>query len=183
MTITLLHLFMEIFKTIEFRSREFTVSNYGTVLNKKGMPRKLHLNSSGYMCYTADKLYLLHRMVASAFCDNSDPINKKWVNHKDGNKLNNNADNLEWVTRSENDLHKVRVLGHKPNINGLRPNWENPIQCKPVCAYDTDMNLVYEFKSGVSAARFFGVVNSAINNCLHGRSKKCKGYIIKFKKS
>lgn len=51
----------------------------------------------------------LHRLVAIAFISN--PNNYKYVNHKDGNKLNNNVKNLEWVTSSENSLHRSRILG------------------------------------------------------------------------
>lgn len=45
----------------------------------------------------------IHKIVAEAFIDN--PNNKKCVNHKDGNKANNNVSNLEWVTHSENTQH------------------------------------------------------------------------------
>lgn len=45
----------------------------------------------------------VHRFVAAAFCEK--PSGKMEVNHRDGNKLNNHAENLEWVTRSQNQIH------------------------------------------------------------------------------
>jgi hypothetical protein len=46
--------------------------------------------------------YSLHRLVAKIFIPNPD---KETVNHKDGNKLNSKASNLEWMTNSENIKH------------------------------------------------------------------------------
>jgi hypothetical protein len=51
----------------------------------------------------------VHRLVCMAFHDR--PSNGLEVNHLDGNRYNNQADNLEWTTRSKNELHAYRALG------------------------------------------------------------------------
>lgn len=65
---------------------------------------------------SVQKLYKVHRLVAEYFIPRDTNINLV-VNHKDGNKLNNNVSNLEWVTISENTKHAYRT--------GLAKNWWN----------------------------------------------------------
>lgn len=60
----------------------------------------------------------IHRLLAEQFIPKREDLNcKTIVNHKDGNKLNNNLDNLEWVTYSENLVHAYRT--------GLNPGYKN----------------------------------------------------------
>jgi hypothetical protein len=47
-------------------------------------------------------LHYVHRLVATAFCENLNPTACRYVNHRDGNPHNNRVENLEWVTASEN---------------------------------------------------------------------------------
>lgn len=62
-----------------------------------------------------NKKVSVHRLVAIAFIDN--PDNLPEVNHKDGDKTNNNVDNLEWVTSSMNDYHAY-LIGIKTAKHG-----------------------------------------------------------------
>lgn len=82
-------------------------SRYGA-RGRKTKERKLvpHENSTGYDRVSMNidgkhKEVFVHRLVAKLFCEN--PNGYKIVDHKDGNKKNNCADNLEWVTSSENN--------------------------------------------------------------------------------
>lgn len=89
----------------------YEVSNLGNIRNKEtGWNLKPQLTNTGYhrVCLTNDDgshhSYQVHRLAAHAFF-NQDDIQGLEVNHKDGNKINNDIDNLEWVTPSENVRH------------------------------------------------------------------------------
>lgn len=62
----------------------------------------------------AGRWYSIHRLVAEAFIENL--LNKPQVNHIDGNPKNNAAENLEWVTQSENQLHAYSTGLQSPPI-------------------------------------------------------------------
>ncbi|MEN9924154.1 MAG: Deep-sea thermophilic phage [Pseudomonadota bacterium] len=64
------------------------------------------------------KQCMVHRLVANAFLDPA-PTEEHQINHRDGNKANNRADNLEWVTRAENMNHAY-ANGLKVPVKGSR---------------------------------------------------------------
>ncbi len=73
-----------------------------------------------YSLYWFGKTYFCHRLLAMAWLPWPDrPFDELQVNHKDGNKLNNNTDNLEWVTPSQNRIHSIEQ-GLSPTVVVLR---------------------------------------------------------------
>ena len=103
-----------------------------------------------------ERLYKnVHRLIATAFVPN--PDNLPEVNHKDGNKLNNHVDNLQWVTSHENNIHARDVLG---------------VGCQKITFADAER--IRELKA-------LGVPNSEITE-LYGIKRTEIGYIVQNKR-
>ena len=112
------------------------------------------------------KNFLVHRLVAEAFIPN--PDNKSDVNHIDGNKSNNNVENLEWCTRSENLAHALKI--------GLIDN-----QCKirrKVTVKQGEHIIL--FNTMKDCAAFFGFKKGWLQNQIrkHGCTFNYKSYEI-----
>lgn len=118
---------MEQWKKIE-GFENYSVSNNGQVRNDKtGRILKTYKKPSGYIQVQMGRKTVpkyIHRLVAQAFIPNAS--NKPQINHKNGNKGDNRADNLEWVTASENAFaygYDIRIEHKKKrviatNVNG-----------------------------------------------------------------
>lgn len=93
---------------------------------------KYIINNRGYMSImTRGKTSMVHRLVAFAFILN--PENKPFINHKDGNKLNNHVDNLEWCTTAENNKH-ARETGLHIQLSGHKLNYKSSTSKKTALA-------------------------------------------------
>jgi len=104
----------------------------------------------------------IHRLVAQAFHPN--PENKPCVNHIDGVKTNNRADNLEWVTYSENENHSYEILGKVSPATKLTKEQVAEIKNRVISTQNG------KSKKGVSnvkeIAREFGVHFGSIYNII-----------------
>lgn len=120
-------------------------------------------------------------MVAKAFISN--PENKPYVNHIDGNKQNNKVDNLEWCTPSENNSHAFRIglkvitekQRKQSSINGK-------VNCsKKVIQYDLNNNFIKEWESLSGASNKLKLNRGNIGTCCRRNKGTVGGYIWKFK--
>jgi len=114
-----------------------------------------------------------HRLIALVYIPN--PENKPCVNHKDGNKLNNHIDNLEWCTISENTQHSFN--------NQLQINKKGKEdECsKWLTQYNKQDDIIAEYGSIREAHRLTNIDRKSISQCCNNKMKTAGGYIWKFK--
>ena len=109
------------------------------------------------------KTFMFHRLIAQAFLDNPNAL--PCVNHIDGNKLNNEISNLEWVTYSENTQHAIKTgLSHPAKGESTkhgRFSEEDIINIR---------NLSKQGKSQYQIASLYNVTRGAIQQILERRA-------------
>lgn len=133
---------------------EPTIHADGTIT---GVNPRVH-KSTGYLRYNYKcKAYYVHREVAKKFYGESD----LHVNHKDGNKLNNHPDNLEYVTRGGNakHAHATGLLNVKLEANGRAK---------------IDRHIAEKIRNDKRIARLiaadYGITTGTVYDVRHGRT-------------
>lgn len=147
----------------------FTLDDYeitadGKIISKKRGEKEVkpQPNGKGYMrVHIAGRMYFVHRLVAEKYVPN--PDNKPQVNHKDGDKTNNKAENLEWVTNGENRRHAVKS---GLQIHGERCSWSK--------LTEKAVQFIREHREYTSdyLAEMFGVSASTIRGIRRGATWK-----------
>lgn len=176
---------MEIWKDVPEFEGCYQVSNEGRIKSleryvnvcgggKRLLPERIikpTVCRNGYLELQASrkgkkKVFLLHRLVAMLFIEN--PDNLPEVNHKDENRINCSAKNLEWCTSKYNANYGTR------NERCAAP------QRRPVKQYTKEGKLIREWKSIKDASRECNFDDSAIIRCCKGKQKTSYGFVWQY---
>lgn len=163
----------EIWKDIKGYDGIYKVSNLGRIKSiRNNKILKLYKNKKNnyisvhFSLKNKQKNIRVHRLVAQAFIPNM--LNKPYINHKDGNKQNNNANNLEWCTQKENVQHAINILGRDYSKGIEKMHLKNYVKVRR-----EDGKIYNSIKE---AKKDIGNMNAHIVEVCQGKLKKTCGY-------
>ncbi|NBM85913.1 hypothetical protein GWI73_06590 [Proteus sp. G2661] len=170
-------------------SQSYEVSNFGRVRSVdrctsgvvkvrkiKGKLLKTRMRKDGYLTVNfhfkgVAKQFAVHRLIALTFIKN--PNEAPYVNHKNGVKTDNNANNLEWVTPLENIQHAI-----KTGLMKVARGADNEQFKGTIIATNKKTLKTLNFKGKKSLIEF-GFDHSAVYGCVTGRMKSHRGYTFR----
>lgn len=169
----------EIWKDIPNYEGLYQISNLGRVKSFRQSSKfhkaseyilKSALANNGYCQVTLynntrKKKFLVHRLVAEAFIPN--PNNYPFINHKDENPSNNEADNLEWCTARYNNAYgtaRVRIIDAKS---------------RPIEQLTLDGKVIAVYRSTRIASELLGINRGTLKSAII-KGSQCNGYLWKY---
>ena len=164
----------EVWKDVPGWEGYYEVSNFGRARNARTKKFKPHdINNYGYarlQCYNGKHRAkpFIHKLVALLFVEGF--VKDFVVNHKDGDKLNNVFTNLEWVSKSDNDIHAYAVLGRD------RKRKDTPVKLV------TSDNTVLFFNTICDCGRAIGIDEKRLHHLMKtqdGKIPEIKAHISK----
>lgn len=155
-------IFIEVYPDEEFREVEWNgvklyAGSMGTIKDKDGIYKLQNKTFKYNRVSVGGKSELVHRIIATAFVPNPDCL--ETVNHINGDKRDNRAENLEWCTREENCR-----------------KYHGEAFVLPVAQFDSDGNLIAVFRSREDAGRKTGIRSSSIAACCAEKRKTAGGF-------
>lgn len=146
-----------------------------------GREMRLKVESNGYLRVALSangkpRLESVHRLVCAAF-HGAPPSGSMHVNHKNGVKHDNRAENLEWVSASDNELHSYRMLGKKNAANMTGKFGAAHNRSSAVEALHADSGVVSHAFGSMREAERAGFCATRICACIKGRSATHKGFL------
>lgn len=167
----------ELWKDIPNYEGLYQVSNLGNVKSlKKELKKRQHRN--GYLCVVLyknkkAKEILIHRLVAMTFLNNKN--NYECINHINGIKTDNRADNLEWCTYSHNTKEAYRNGLLKANYEVLRNN-SKKLSTRVLQLDKNTKEVIKEWDSMKQAETTLNI-KTHINEVISGKRKSAGGYL------
>ena len=155
---------------IMLRHPNYAITEQGEVYNNKTKRYLKHSTSNtGYLTvYVDGKNRLLHRLLAETFIPN--PDNLPCVNHKDGNKLNNDLSNLEWCTYSHNNKHAYKTGLKNYAFTGGENSANHKLTESEVKFIRENYKKNDAIYGGRALAKRFNVSDSCISSVMLGKS-------------
>ena len=173
----------ETWKFIDGTRDHYEVSNKGRV-RKDGNVCKTSIGKTGYVQVSIGFIFgrrvmEVHRLVAAYFLDIPDEYERLQINHIDGNKSNNDAENLEWCTPKENQEHRANILGKhmrgsKNPMYGVSGD-KSPVFKGYIIQMDANGNIVGRYAGSGEAAKAVGGTPSNVLRVLN-KKRTYHGY-------